>query len=145
MLIRSMARADKGQWLSLWEAYQAFYKVSIPDAVTEQTWARLFDDRVPMNGFVAEEDGTLVGLVHYISHFSTWTDGPYIYLQDLFTVPSARGKGVGRALIAAVYAAAREVGAARVYWLTHETNEPAIALYEKVADRSGFIQYRKTF
>ena len=140
-----MVREDKAQWLDLWKAYQAFYKVAIADAVTDHTWDRFFDDRVPMGGFVAEQDGSLVGLVHYIVHHSTWTEGPYIYLQDLFTVPMARGQGVGRGLIDRVYTLAAASGAARVYWLTHESNEAAITLYDKVAERSGFIQYRKIF
>jgi GNAT superfamily N-acetyltransferase len=97
-----------------------------------------------VHAFVAENGGRIVGIVHYIFHRSTWTDGPYCYLQDLFTVEEARGLGVGRALIEAVYTAAREEGAARVYWLTHETNTVAMQLYDKIADKSGFVQYRKT-
>ena len=97
-----------------------------------------------MHALVAENSGRIVGIVHYIFHRSTWTDGPYCYLQDLFTVEEARGLGVGRALIEAVYAEAREEGASRVYWLTHETNTVAMQLYDKVADKSRFVQYRKT-
>ena len=90
-------------------------------------------------------DDALVGIVHYIFHRSTWTIGDYCYLQDLFTVPQARGKGAGRALIEEVYTRAREAGAARVYWLTQEDNAQARILYDKVADLPGFIQYRKIF
>ena len=90
-----------------------------------------------------DKDGRLIGIVHYIFHRSCWTAGPYVYLQDLFTSSDARGKGVGRALIEAVYAAAKAEGAARVHWLTHETNARAMVLYNDVADRSGFLQYRK--
>jgi GNAT superfamily N-acetyltransferase len=88
-------------------------------------------------------DARLVGIVHYIFHRSTWTAGDYVYLQDLFTTEEARGKGVGRALIEAVYERAKAAGASRVHWLTHETNETARLLYDRIADRSGFIQYRK--
>ena len=96
-----------------------------------------------MHAFVAEQNGRLLGIVHYIYHYSAWTAGPYIYLQDLFTHEAARGKGIGTKLIKAVYEKAEQSGASRVYWLTHETNESAISLYRKVADQSGFIQFRK--
>lgn len=145
MIIRPIARDDKAQWLPLWQGYQTFYKVAIADGVTDLTFERFFDELVPVHAFVAEENGALLGFVHYIFHYSAWTKGPYVYLQDLFTADAARGKGVGSALIEAVYAAAEKAGAARVYWLTHETNATAISLYEKVADRSGFIQFRKNF
>lgn len=145
MHIRPIEPGDKDRWLPLWRGYQAFYKVQIPDAVTNLTWSRFFDDGAPMHAFVAEDGPGLLGLVHYVFHASTWTEGPYVYLQDLFTAESARGRGVGRALIEAVYDAAKTAKAARVYWLTHETNTTAMALYDKVADKSGFIQYRKTF
>ena len=111
--------------------------------MTDLTWERFFDGVVPVNAFVAEENGTLLGFVHFIYHYSTWTKGPYVYLQDLFTGEDARGKGVATGLIRAVYDAAEKAGASRVYWLTHETNAAAIRLYDKVADRSGFIQFRK--
>lgn len=145
MHIRPIDRNDKVQWLPLWKGYQTFYKVTIADDVTDVTWERFFDEFIPVHAFIAEDKGEILGFVHYIFHYSAWTKGPYVYLQDLFTTEAARGKGVGRALIEAVYEAAEKTGAARVYWLTHETNETAIGLYEKVADRSGFIQFRKNF
>lgn len=83
--------------------------------------------------------------MHYLFHRSMWTIGNYCYLQDLFVAEEARGLGLGRALIEAVYEAARNVGASRVYWLTQESNKTARALYDKLAERSGFIQYRKNF
>ena len=91
----------------------------------------------------AFEGAQMLGIVHMIFHRSCWTEAPYCYLQDLFTVAEARGKGVGRALIEAVYAAAKLEGANRVHWLTNETNAEAMVLYNKVADRTGFLQYRK--
>ena len=115
-----------------------------PD-VTDMTWARLHDLAEPMHGLGAFVDGRLLGIVHYIFHRSTWTTGDYCYLQDLFTAEDARGQGLGRALIEGVYERAGAAGASRVYWLTHESNTPARALYDRVADRSGFIQYRKLF
>lgn len=143
MKIRPIASSDKSQWLQLWQAYQDFYKVKIAETVTDLTWERFFDGVVPVNGFVAEESGELRGFVHFIYHYSTWTKGPYVYLQDLFTAEAARGKGVATALVHAVYAEAEKAGASRVYWLTHETNATAIRLYEEIAERSGFIQFRK--
>jgi len=144
MQVRSALAKDFNEWLALWKGYQSFYRVTIAPAVTEHTWQRLLDEREPMHCAVAEHDGSLVGLVHYIFHRSTWTQGDYVYLQDLFAHPDARGQGVGRALIEHVYRAAEQAKAVRVYWLTHETNVPAMQLYDRVAERSGFLQYRKT-
>lgn len=142
--IRTLAASDRAGWEPLWSGYQAFYKVAIPRETTELTFARLLDSSEPMFGLVAEMDSQIVGIVHYIFHRSTWTPGPYCYLQDLFTAEGARGQGVGRALIEAVYGRASEQKAVRVYWLTHESNAVAMALYDEVAERSGFVQYRKT-
>jgi len=113
--------------------------------VTERTWARLHEPAEPMHVLGAFLDDSLVGIVHYIFHRSTWTIGDYCYLQDLFVAEGARNLGVGRALILAVEERARASGASRVYWLTHETNADARVLYDRLAERSGFIQYRKLF
>ena len=145
IIIRLLARSDRPEWEPLWQGYLAFYKTSVPADVTDTTFARFFDEAEPMHALVAERDGELVGIVHYIFHRSTWTSGPYCYLQDLFTAEHARGGGVGRRLIEAVYERARGQGASRVHWLTQESNTTARALYDKLADRSGFIQYRKLF
>jgi GNAT superfamily N-acetyltransferase len=141
--IRPLEANDRAEWDGLWKAYQAFYKAAISDDTSELTFARLLDPSVPMHGFVAEEAGQIIGMTHCIFHYSAWTQGPYCYLQDLITKPEHRGKGAATALIEAVYQFAAGKGAARVYWLTHESNENAIRLYEKVADRPGFIQFRK--
>lgn len=140
--IRPLATEHHGDWLRLWKGYQAFYRTTIDDATTELSWQRLRDPAEPMFGLVALFDGKVVGIVHALYHRSTWTKGDYCYLQDLFTDETQRNKGVGRALIEAVYHEARQRGASRVYWLTHETNATGIALYEKVARRTGFIQFR---
>jgi GNAT superfamily N-acetyltransferase len=145
IIIRPVAPADRAQWEPLWQGYLAFYKASMPDEVSDTTFLRFFDPSEPMHALVAERDGNIVGIVHYIFHRSTWTKGPYCYLQDLFTAEYARGGGAGRKLIEAVYECAREEGASRVYWLTQETNATARALYDKLADCPGFIQYRKLF
>lgn len=143
LIIRALTPADRDAWEPLWKGYQTFYKTTIAPEVTDLTWERFHDGNEPMYLLGAFEGEKLLGIVHYIFHRSCWTAGPYCYLQDLFTVAEARGKGVGRALIDAVYAAAKIEGASRVYWLTHETNAEAMVLYNKVADRSGFLQYRK--
>jgi GNAT superfamily N-acetyltransferase len=127
----------------LWKGYQVFYQVDLPAEVTELTWRRFFDGLEPVHALVAEEGEDLIGIVHYLFHRSTWMVGPNCYLQDLFTAEAARGRGVGGALIEAVCRAAGAAGASRVYWNTHETNAAARLLYDKVATRSGFIQYRR--
>ncbi|MGH6805942.1 MAG: GNAT family N-acetyltransferase [Ensifer adhaerens] len=145
--IRPIVRGDYEQWLPLWDGYNAFYgrsgTTALDPAITAMTWSRFFDGYEPMHALVAESEGRLVGLTHYLFHRSTTSIGPNCYLQDLFTSEAARGKGVGAALIEAVYEAARKAGSPRVYWQTHETNETAMKLYDKVAERSGFIVYRK--
>ena len=143
MHIRPARPEDFDAWLPLWKGYQTFYRTDIAEDVTRQTWARFHDGSEPMHCAVAEEDGRLLGLVHFIFHRSCWTRGDYCYLQDLFTVEDRRGQGVGRALIEHVYAEAARAGAARVWWLTHESNATAMLLYDRIADRSGFVQYRK--
>lgn len=143
VLVRPARESDFEPWLPLWRGYQAFYRVEIDDAVTRETWKRFHDPAEPMEAALAELDGRVVGLVHSIEHRSCWTTGNYLYLQDLFTDAAVRGRGVGRALIEHVYARARALGCARVHWLTHETNATAMRLYDRVAERSGFVQYRK--
>jgi GNAT superfamily N-acetyltransferase len=147
--IRGIVRSDFDRWLPLWEGYNAFYGRSGPTAlaadITHMTWSRFFDSYEPVHALVAERGRELLGLVHYIFHRTTIAIGPTCYLQDLFTSAQARGEGVGTALINGVYAQAKLAGAQRVYWLTHETNHTAMRLYDKVADRSGFLVYRKLF
>ena len=143
MKIRMAHEDDFAQWVTLWKGYQVFYKINIPEATTDTTWSRFLDPAEPMYCAVAEVDGKLIGMVHYNQHRSCWTAGDYIYLQDLFVDPDIRGQGVGRLLIEHVYTAAAEAGSSRVWWLTHESNEHAMLLYDRIADKSGFIQYRK--
>jgi len=147
LTIRFAVRTDFAQWLPLWEGYNKFYgrfgPTALPDEITRMTWARFFDAYEPVHAMVAEEEGQLVGLVHYLFHRSTISIAPNCYLQDLFTQESARGKGVGRMLINAVYEQAKLAGLTRVYWQTHQSNSPAMKLYDKVAEHSGFVVYRK--
>ena len=145
--IRPPVQDDLAAWSVLWDGYNTFYGRSGPTAlapeITRMTWSRFFDPYEPVYALVAEESDRLIGLVHYLLHRSTTSIVPVCYLQDLFTVEAARGRGVGRALIEAVYEQARAMGAARVYWQTHETNATAMRLYDEVAEKSGFLVYRK--
>lgn len=147
LLVRAVERSDFSAWKPLWDGYNAFYgrkgETALPDLITEMTWSRFFDGYEPVHALVAENAGELLGLTHFIFHRSTIMIEPICYLQDLFTLESARGKGVGRALIHEVYRRAEQAGASRVYWHTHETNETAMKLYDKVADKSGFVVYRR--
>jgi GNAT superfamily N-acetyltransferase len=147
VIIRAAARHDYAQWRPLWDSYNAFYDrhgaTALPEAIVQATWARFFDGAEPMHCLVAEQDGALLGLAHYLFHRSMIAIQPVCYLQDLFTTPAARGQGVGTALIEAVYRAASEARSSRVYWHTHETNAVAQKLYDTMAEKSGFIVYRK--
>jgi GNAT superfamily N-acetyltransferase len=147
LTVRPVARQDHDQWLPLWDGYNAFYgrsgATALPADITRMTWARFFDAYEPVHALVAERDGRLLGLTHYLFHRSTTAIEPTCYLQDLLTTEASRGQGVGRALIEGVYERARIAGATRVYWQTHETNLTAMKLYDAVAERSGFLVYRK--
>lgn len=134
--------SDFDQWLGLWKEYQLFYKSAIPDDVSRQSFSRMLTPGEPMFGALADLGDRTVGLVHWIFHRSNWTAGDYCYLQDLYVDSGHRGGGMGRALIEHVHAEARQAGCSRVYWLTHETNATAVRLYDAVAERTGFIQYK---
>ena len=147
MMIRKARPADQSQWLALWDGYNAFYGREGPTAlsprISEATWNRLLDPDEPVHALVAELDGQLIGLAHFLFHRSTTHLAPVCYLQDLFTSEAARGRGAATALIERVLEAARAQGSERVYWQTHETNLRARRLYDRIAERSGFIVYRK--
>ncbi len=149
LAVRPIARDDHEQWLPLWDGYNQFYgrsgATALAPEITTTTWQRFFDADAPVHALVAEDDGQLIGLVHFLYHLSTTSIAPTCYLQDLFTSVATRGRGVGRALIEDVYARARAAGASRVYWQTHETNTTAMRLYDRIAERSGFLVYRKLF
>ena len=145
--MRTVQPSDYAQWKPLWDGYNAFYgrkgDTALSDEITSATWSRFFDEREPVHTLVAEQSGKILGLVHYIFHRSTISIAPTCYLQDLFTLEAARGKGIGRALIEEVYRRAQAAGCERVYWHTHQTNTNAMKLYDKVAENSGFLVYRK--
>jgi len=140
--VRSVEVGDFDRWRELWRGYQEFYKVSFTDAQVLRTWTQLHDAAQPVHGAVAQVDERVVGLVHYLYHPSTWTDGDYCYLQDLFVDPVMRCHGIAEKLIRHVYEQAQNHQAVRVYWLTLESNAPAMRLYDRIAERSGFVQYR---
>jgi GNAT superfamily N-acetyltransferase len=140
--LRAIERRDREQWTPLWRGYLDFYRAPWSDEVANLTFARIFDPLEPVHAIVADRDGELIGLTHYLFQRSTWLINSQCYLQDLYVSEAARGSGVGRALIAAVVDAAKDAGAARVYWNTHEANAVARRLYDAVAERPGFIQYR---
>lgn len=145
MNIRPVENTDLEKWRPLWEGYNAFYgrhgATALAESITSVTWSRFFNPIEPVFALVAEQDGDLLGLVHYLFHRSTTRVEPVCYLQDLFTAPSARGRGVGRALIEGVYRQAEKAGATRVYWHTQTTNSEARLLYDKVAKHLGFLVY----
>jgi len=143
--IRTIGADERAAWEPLWRGYLEFYETRLPRKTYDVTWARLHDPAEPVFALGGYLDDELCGIVHYLFHRSCWTVGDYCYLQDLFVAEDARRSGLGRALIEAVYEKARSAGASRVYWLTHETNKTARNLYDALADRPGFIQYRKLF
>ena len=145
LVVRQIQRTDHPAWRPLWDGYNAFYgregATALPEEITHTTWERFFSATEPVHALVAERDGALVGLVHFLFHRSTTRLNDVCYLQDLFTSADRRGRGVGRSLIHAVYNAARTAGCSRVYWMTHTTNAPGRALYDKIGSHAGFIVY----
>ncbi len=142
LTIRPLTHGDEAEWRSLWRAYLAFYQTELPGEIYASTWARLLGDfHYDVRGLVAELDGRLVGLVHYLFHRHGWKTEEVVYLQDLFADPAVRGRGVGRVLIEAVYTAADEAGCPSVYWLTEETNYAGRMLYDRIGTRTPFIRY----
>ena len=143
-MIRQIEAGDRIRWAELWTGYLTFYETVLPPEVYASTWARLLDPAEPVFGALSlDAGGHPVGLVHYLFHRTTWSIGNSCYLQDLYVDPDVRGGGHGKALIEYVADRAREAGATRLYWNTHESNATARRLYDAVAVRSGFIQYRK--
>ncbi|NEW91026.1 GNAT family N-acetyltransferase [Rhodopseudomonas sp. BR0M22] len=141
--IRPVGPDERAAWEPLWAGYLEFYKATLAPEVSDVTWARFHDPAEPMHLLGAYVDGTLTGIVQFIYHRSCWTVGDYCYLQDLFVADTARGLGLGRKLIEAVYARAKADGCSRVHWLTQTGNTTARLLYDRIAEDSGFMQYRK--
>lgn len=142
--IRPLEPTDRADWEARWRSYLIFYEAELPAAQTEATWERLMAPGQDPHGLVAlDENGNMIGIVHYLFHVSTWLMGPSCYLQDLYVDEAARGTGAGRALIEAVYAAADEAGASQVYWTTQHFNETARRLYDRIGKVTPFIKYNR--
>lgn len=140
--IEPIVASDRAEWLALWQDYLTFYEEDLDPATSEVTWARLLSPDSDMHGAVARaDDGSSIGIVHWLTHHSTWSTTTYCYLEDLFVSPAVRGGGVGRSLIEHVRDWAEANGCDKAYWLTAETNTRAQALYNAVATRTGFIHY----
>ncbi len=141
--IRALKEDEFEAWEPLWQGYLTFYEASLSDEVAKNNFARFFDDAEPIFAFGAYEGDKLVGFVHYIFHRTSWSLENTCYLQDLYADPSVRGSGIGRALIEAVYDAARAKGSPEVYWITQDHNKTARLLYDRIANLSGFVHYEK--
>ena len=141
--VRQLIASDFDVWLPLWNGYLEFYETELDPEITRHTFARLLDESSQMHGALAvDDDGKAIGMVTWLTHPGTWSERDYVYLEDLFVASSARGTGAGRALIEHVQAWANNAGAAKVYWLTAETNKTAQQLYDRVATKTGFIHYQ---
>jgi len=141
-LVRPLNAEDKSQWTPLWQGYLEFYKTELIDEQSELTWQRLLDKDFNLHCLVVEVDGKIQGLTHYSFQTSTWAHKNYCYLEDLFTAPASRGKGLGRLLIDSVKEIAATEGSSRLYWNTDETNVTARKLYDSYSLDSGKVQYR---
>jgi GNAT superfamily N-acetyltransferase len=142
--IKPIRAEDRSYWTPLWRAYLAYYETELAGEIYATAFARLTDPEVDVyHGFIAWDGIRPLGLVHYIFHMHGWKIEPVCYLQDLYTVPDTRGKGVGRALIEAVYGAADAMGAPSVYWMTQEFNADGRRLYDKVGTLTPFIKYQR--
>jgi len=143
IVIRPIGENEREAWNPLWTGYLAFYESALRPEISDLTWDRFHDPDEQIFALGGYVDGELMAIAHYLFHRSTWAPDRYCYLEDLFVAPAARGRGLGRALIEAVYQKARVANASRVYWLTQSDNTQARILYDKVADNLGFIQYRR--
>ena len=141
-LIRWATPADEAAWRGLWAGFLAYYEMELPAEVTDFTWSRLMDPANPMKLRMAFDGPTALGFAIHQHHPSTWVLGDDCYLEDLFVAPEARGKGVGRALIADLADLARARGWKRLYWNTEITNTAARKLYDSFTPDDGHIRYR---
>lgn len=149
MQIKPLQQTNKNQWQTLWQGYLEFYQTHLPQATTDNTWQKIIDENSSVYGFGAwqndDQNEKLVGFVHVVLHPNTWNTNDCCYLEDLFVNDKARRQGVGKALIEYVYDFAKTKHCNRVYWVTNSDNITAQRLYEKVANKMDFIQYRHNF
>lgn len=145
MPIKPLMANDKLAWQSLWHDYLAFYQTELPQVITDNTWQKIIDDNSQIFGFGGWQGDNLVGFVHVVLHPNTWNDSDCCYLEDLFVSDNVRGQGMGRALIEHIYAFAESKNCNRVYWVTDAQNIAAQKLYDSMATKTNFVQYRKNF
>ena len=141
--VKRISESEYDNWYPLWQGYLKFYKAALPEEVTKNNWRRFHDENESIIALGAYVDDKLIGFVHYIFHRTNWSIEDTCYLQDLYADPEVRGQGVGRALIEAVYQAAKEKGSPKVYWLTQDHNKTARLLYDRAAELSGFVHYEQ--
>lgn len=145
MVIRSLEVSDEADWRRLWAEYLVFYKATLPESITDGTWAKLIGDDAVFIGTVAEVDGRVVGIANSILHPTTWSESQFCYLNDLYVDPAIRGKGIGKMLIDDLIAKSETNGWARLYWSTKEDNVVARRLYDRYGAADGFVRYARKF
>lgn len=145
VVIRSLEASDEADWRRLWAEYLVFYKATLPDSITDATWAKLIGDNEVFIGTVAEVDGRVVGMANSILHPTTWSESQFCYLNDLYVDPTIRGRGIGKLLIDDLIAKSEANGWARLYWSTKEDNAVARRLYDRYGASDGFVRYAKKF
>lgn len=143
-MIRCFEATDRETWIGLWQQYLDLDGSTLNDEVHETTWERLLNPAEPVHGALVLHEGIALGFVHFVFHRSTWSVSDACYLQDLFVSPNARGRGLGSSLVRYVADNARKHGAQRIYWQTQSDNEVAKSLYDKIGERSQYVQYRKS-
>lgn len=141
-MMRSPAAADLQEWRRLWDGYLRFYGADVSTEVTARTWKRLLDDTSSLVGRVAQSDGGLAGFTVSVLHYSTWTERPILYLEDLFVDPVRRKTGLGRALVQDAVGEARTRGCSTIYWHTRADNAAARRLYDRFTPADDFVRYR---
>lgn len=143
IIVRAPQAADEAQWMQLWAQYLEFYNTDIPGAVTDATWARIIDNDDQTLGGLVAQSGTenVAGFLNYVIHPNTWSQAPVCYLEDLFVTADSRGRGLARAMIEHLASIGRQAGWARIYWHTARDNVSAQVLYNKLAERTGWVRY----
>ena len=139
--IRFLLPADEARWRVLFRAYREFYELPQSEEVVSRAWGWFMDPRHECKALVAEVDGEILGFAHHRRFSSPYTGTTGLFLDDLFTDPAARGRGVGRALIGRLTEMAAAEGHALVQWVTAEDNHQAQALYDTLAKRTNWVTY----
>lgn len=141
LTIRAALPSDEKSWRALWGGYCNFYETALPSDVTDRTWQRILDPESAVMCLIAEVEGQVYGFANCVVHEATWETQPVCYLEDLYVLPSARGRGIGGALIEWLRHAMRAEGWARLYWMTRQDNATARRLYDRHASADDFVRY----